>query len=337
MRNGSYTSSTVSGCSPTLMATVDSPTGPPPNCSQTVTRMARSTLSSPSSSTPNVARPCRATARSTVPSPRTSAKSRTRRSSRLAMRGVPRARPAISAAPGVVDRHAEDAGRPLDDGRQLAGRVVVEPRHEAEPVAQRPGDQPGAGGGADEGEAGQREADGRGRRTLAHDDVELEVLHGRVEDLLDRAGQAMDLVDEQHVAVVELGEDGGQVAGPLERRTRRDVDPDAHLGGDDAGQAGLAQARRAGEQQVVGGLTPPAGGLQHDREVLLQLGLADELLEAPGPQPGFLGLLAVGGLGLEQLLTHVGLRACGGPPAAGWTASPSGGRSRSTSRISSGP
>ena len=41
-----------------------------------------------------------------------------------------------------------------------------------------------------------------------------------------------------------------------------------------------------------------------------------------GPQPGFLGLLAVGGLGLEELLTHVGLRACGGPPAASWTRRP---------------
>ena len=33
----------------------------------------------------------------------------------------------------------------------------------------------------------------------------------------------MDLVDEQHVALVELGEDRRQVAGPLERRARRDV------------------------------------------------------------------------------------------------------------------
>ena len=34
MRNGSYMSSTVSGCSPTLMASVLSPTGPPANCLQ---------------------------------------------------------------------------------------------------------------------------------------------------------------------------------------------------------------------------------------------------------------------------------------------------------------
>ena len=73
MRNGSYTSSTVSVCSPTLMASVDSPTGPPPNRSHSAERMARSTLSSPRSSTPNTARPRDAVASSTRPSPVTSA------------------------------------------------------------------------------------------------------------------------------------------------------------------------------------------------------------------------------------------------------------------------
>ena len=117
---------------------------------------------------------------------------------------------------------------------------------------------PGAGGRADERERRQREPDRRRRRSLADDDVELEVLHRRVEDLLDGPRQAVDLVDEQHVAVVELGEDGGQVAGPLERRARRDVQVHAHLGGDDAGEGGLAEPGRAGEQQVVGRLADAA-------------------------------------------------------------------------------
>ena len=57
MRKGSYTSSTVSVCSLTLMARVERPTGPPPNCWHRAPRMARSTLSSPRSSTPNSASP----------------------------------------------------------------------------------------------------------------------------------------------------------------------------------------------------------------------------------------------------------------------------------------
>ena len=98
MRNGSYTSSTVSGCSPTLMASVDSPTGPPPNCWQIAREDGPVDLVEPAlvdaEQRQAVAGRRR---RSIVPSPRTSAKSRTRRSSRLAMRGVPRLRRAISA------------------------------------------------------------------------------------------------------------------------------------------------------------------------------------------------------------------------------------------------
>ena len=201
--------------------------------------------------------------RSIVPSPRTSAKSRTRRSSRLAMRGVPRDRRAISHAASASMATPRMPAARRDDRLELVVGVVVEPGDEAEAVAQRPGDQPGAGRGADERERRQVEPDRRRRRTLADDDVELEVLHRRVEDLLDGARQAVDLVDEQHVAVVELGEDGRQVAGPLERRTGGDVQVHAHLDGDDAGQGGLAEPGRPGEQQVVGrpdrASAPPRG------------------------------------------------------------------------------
>ena len=89
----------------------------------------------------------------------------------------------------------------------------------------------------------------------------------------------MDLVDEKHVAFLELGEDRSKVAGPLERRTGRDVHANTHLRCNDAGHRGLTQAWWACQQQVVGGLAAQLGSLQHNREVLLQLALADELTE----------------------------------------------------------
>ena len=60
----------------------------------------------------------------------------------------------------------------------------------------------------------------RALRALADHHVERVVLHRRVEDLLDRPVQAVDLVDEQDVALVEGGEDRGEVPGPLDRRAR---------------------------------------------------------------------------------------------------------------------
>ena len=61
----------------------------------------------------------------------------------------------------------------------------------------------------------------------------------------------MDLVDEQHIAFLELGQNRRQVARPFERRALRDMHVRTHLCGDDAGQGGLAEARRTGEQQMV--------------------------------------------------------------------------------------
>src|SRR5690606_9691793 len=133
--------------------------------------------------------------------------------------------------------------------------------------------------GPDEGEAGDVEAQGPRGWTLAEDDVDLEVLHRRVEDLLAGAGEPVDPVDAEDVALLELGEDRGEVAGALQSRTRGDVQPDAHLRGHDAGQGRLPQTWWTGEEQVVGRLPAAAGRLEHDAEVVLQLRLTHELRE----------------------------------------------------------
>jgi hypothetical protein len=67
----------------------------------------------------------------------------------------------------------------------------------------------------------------------------------------------MDLVDEQHVVRFEVGQHRGQVAGALQHRARGLAQVDAHLVGDDVGQRGLAQARRAEQQHVVERLGAP--------------------------------------------------------------------------------
>ena len=89
--------------------------------------------------------------------------------------------------PVGVDLGAGDDRGTLDDGPQVVGFVVVQPRHQAESVTQRSGDQTGPGRGADQAEPGQVESDGPCGGALAEHDVELEVLHRRVEHLFDRA------------------------------------------------------------------------------------------------------------------------------------------------------
>jgi hypothetical protein len=99
------------------------------------------------------------------------------------MRGVPRARRAISPRLRIaVD--AEDARRAPHDAGQFLRRVELQTLHDAEAVAQRRGEQAGAGGGADQGERRQVELDRTRGRALADHDVDLVVLHRRIEHFL---------------------------------------------------------------------------------------------------------------------------------------------------------
>ncbi len=197
----------------------------------------------------------------------------------MATRGVPRARSAIARAPAASIADAEHAGAAHDDPREVAGRVVVEPVLDPEAVAQRRGEQPGARGGADQREARQVERDHPRARPDAERDRQLAVLHRGVERLLDRAREAVDLVDEEDRAVLEVVEVGRDVGLALERRAGGRDERHPQLLGDDPGEARLAQAGRAGEQHVVERVAARGRRRDRDAELLLELLLADELLE----------------------------------------------------------
>ena len=89
----------------------------------------------------------------------------------------------------------------------------------------------------------------------------------------------MNLVDKQHIALVEVGQQAGEVGGLLDDRAAGDFHVAAHLPGEDAGERGLAEARRATEQDVVERLAALLGRLDRDAEPLLDLELAGEIGE----------------------------------------------------------
>ena len=221
---------------------------------------------------------------------------------------MPRERPAISSAESPSISHAQDAGRAPDDRGQLLDLVVLEPLPDAEAVAQRRRQQARARGGADERERRDLHADAARGRPLADHDVDLVVLHRRVEDLLDGGVEAVDLVDEEDVALLEVGEQAGDVALALERRPGRGVHAHAELLGDDAGERGLAEAGRAGEQHVVERVAALLGGLDEDLELLLGHALADEVGEPAWPEAE-LEVLIVGALAgvADAVLRLVGI------------------------------
>ena len=87
-------------------------------------------------------------------------------------------------------------------------------------------------------------------------DVDLVVLHRRIEELLDDRPQPVDLVDEEDVARAQVGERADEVARLLQRRAGGGADVDAQLAGDELGERRLAESRRAEEEGVIERLAP---------------------------------------------------------------------------------
>ena len=121
---------------------------------------------------------------------------------------------------------------------------------------------------------------GARRRPLPDHDVELVVFQRGVKDFLKRRLQAVDFVDEQHLLVAKIGQDGGEVALDLQRRPGSLLERHRQFVGDDGGQRGLAQARRAVEQNVIERFAARLRGLDGDRQIFFYLGLSDELRQA---------------------------------------------------------
>ena len=89
----------------------------------------------------------------------------------------------------------------------------------------------------------------------------------------------MDLVDEEHVAGLEIRQQRREIAGALDRRAARHAQRRAELVRDHVRERGLAEPGRAVEEHVIERLGAVARGLHEDLEVLAQAVLADHLGE----------------------------------------------------------
>ena len=70
---------------------------------------------------------------------------------------------------------------------------------------------PRPGRGADQGKFRDLQLHRPSRRPLTDEDIDVKILHGRIEDLLDDMGQAVDLIDEKDILFVQVRQDGRQI------------------------------------------------------------------------------------------------------------------------------
>ena len=94
----------------------------------------------------------------------------------------------------------------------------------------------------------------------------------------------MDLVDEEDVAVLQVREDGGEVAGTFDGGAAGSADGGVHLGREDVRERRLAQPRRSVEEVVVERFPSLLRRLDGDEEDILQALLAGEFAEPLRPQ-----------------------------------------------------
>jgi hypothetical protein len=174
---------------------------------------------------------------------------------------------------------------PDDPGEFLPG-VVVEATLESEAAAQGCGEEAGTGSGADESESREVETDASCVGPLIDEDVDAEILHRRVEELLDHLGDAMDLIDEEDLTVLKGGEESGEVSSLLHHGPGGDSDGLTHLGTQDEGERGLTKTRRAVEQDVIEGAGLAASCPDHHAKALDGTALASEVSEARWTQRG---------------------------------------------------
>ena len=116
----------------------------------------------------------------------------------------------------------------------------------------------------------------------------------------------MDLVEEEHVPRLQVGQQGGKVPAAFDDRARRLAKIRPHLMGDDVGQRGLAEARRAEDQNVVEGVAARPRGLDEETELFADRGLADVFVQPPGADASFDQLLAGFRLRRDDAIVHRG-------------------------------
>ncbi len=116
----------------------------------------------------------------------------------------------------------------------------------------------------------------------------------------------MDLVDEEHVVLLQRGQDAGQVARLVQHRSAGNLEPHTQLVGDNVGEGGLAQSWRTMQQGVVERFASVSGCLHKYAEVVHHLFLSAEIVKRQGSE----GILVVLFRGRQLLLMDVEIYVC---------------------------
>ena len=184
----------------------------------------------------------------------------------------------------VANGHIEQPCRALDDALEHLVVVVLQVAVDAKSCTQGCCEQSAACGGTNEGEWRQGELHRACTGALVNHDVDAVVLHCRVEVFLHDGAQAVNLVDEEHIVLLERGEQSRQVARLVEHGPAGHFKSHSHLVGNNARQSGLSQSWRSIEQRVVECLASLSCSSDKDLEIVDDAFLPGKVAKPRRPQ-----------------------------------------------------
>src|SRR5690625_650557 len=111
------------------------------------------------------------------------------------------------------------------------------------------------------------------------DDVYVIILHRRVKVFFHYRSEAVDLVDEKHVTLIEVGQDARDTGRLVKNRPARRLNAGTHLLSNDIGERRLAKPRRTGQQNVVKRFTALPRRGNKNPQIIFDLLLADKVIE----------------------------------------------------------
>jgi hypothetical protein len=154
--------------------------------------------------------------------------------------------------------------------------VEIQTDGNSKAVAQGRCEKSGTRGRADQRELSEINANRACRRPLTDNEVELEVLHRRIEDLFNRRVEAMDFINKEHVALFEVGQKCCEITGLGNYRTGRRAKADAQFLGHNLRKRRLAKTRRPRKQHMIQRIAARFGRLNEDAQVRARLLLPDK-------------------------------------------------------------
>ena len=114
----------------------------------------------------------------------------------------------------------------------------------------------------------------------------------------------MDLVNEQHISRLQVGQDRGEVTLSLEHGAGCLTQIHAKFGGEDVGEGGLTEAGRPEDEHMIERLTAAACGIDEDPELLLDGRLTHIVRKAPRAYGAIKCLVLPDALRVDQSLVH---------------------------------